>query len=622
MTRSLQQADVPNAQVRALLEAAVNLQNAGEMARSLDVLQLARTKAPDVAYVHLLLGLTLMEQGEQAKAEASLRQALAIAPTEKRAMQALGLLLLQRGELQEAGEVLQAHLAVEPDNLVTLRAVSNILWRLGLSDEALALLEKHWQTSQSVEAAIEYVRLLANIRQVKEARELLKKIVAQFPHEMAPQYELFELALYQDDLADAKTIAQDLVDKYLREDKAWRALARAESAVGALNQALDAIDHALAIDARNPRNWLEKSEYLHHLGRHEEALDAARAGIMCGGGDVSTGKSLNVPLRLFEAISLLNLQLSDQGVALLTSLRRDYPGNSSLVRIEYETLVHLQRYEDALNMLDDATSYGHHSNDLPPMRYEVLHRLGRAQEAWEYISPLLSEKTEQRLELITAMALRLYLDDEVMASRGIFTQLTEFAPEDARFLCNLGFLLIGDGEYERSIQILAKACESTSDDDQKALIQSNLGYLYLILGDYVAAADQLTRALAHTNRSTEAIQRVAYYADGKVNPGYSPYPKRFLSISFAAKANQITLALANGEPELAAGLASELVREAPREAIAYEMAGWIHWSNGELADAREAWEFALSLAESTESLEEREVYAEWLSMARRSGDTA
>lgn len=617
MIQSVQQADVPDAQVRALLDAAVSLQNAGELARSLDILQLARAKAPDTAYVHLLLGLTLMEQGEQAKAEGSLRQALAITPTEKRAMQALGLLLLQKGEHQEAREVLQSHLAAEPGNLVTLRALSNTLRRLGLTDEALALLERHWQTTHSAEAAIEYARSLANIRKVEEARELLKKAVAQFPNELAPQYELFELALYQDHIEDATTIAKDLVHKYPKQDEAWRALARAESAAESYTEALDAIDHALSIDARNPRNWLEKSDYLHHLRRHQDALDAARAGIMCGGGDVSTGNSLNVPLRLLEAVSLLNLELADQGLAVLTSLRRDYPGNSGLIRLQYETLVHLQRSEDALKMLDDVISSGPPSNDLPPMRYEVLHRLGRAQEAWEYISPLLSEKTEQRLGSISDIGVRLYRDDEVQAARRVFIQLTDFVPDDAGFLCNLGFLLIGDGEYERASQILIKASESTSDKDQKALIQSNLGYLYLILGNHVEAADQLSRALTNTDGSTKAIQRVAYYVGGIVNPGYSPYPKRFLSISFAAKANQITLALANGEPNVAAELAAELLREGPDETIGYEMAGWVHWSNGKLAEAREAWEAALSL---TESSEEQEVYTQWLAMEQRSKD--
>lgn len=602
--------DPPSAQILALLEAAVDLQKAGELARSLDVLQLARTKAPTYPTIHLLLGLAFMEQGNLEKAEAALRQTLDIAPGELQASQALGFLLLRKNRPGEALPMLELYLALSPTDIPTLKAMSSALRRMDRGTEAIELLRNSWQTSGSMTVGIEYARLLVNLERGEDAIGLLSTLADQFPDDPTPHYERVSLLLYRKEFDAAYKIAAPMTEQYPDDDRAWRKLAQVMLRTGQLPKALDAIEHALAIDSRSAHNWLIKAELAQRLHRHDDALQAAEAGLACGVDDDQSAPNPTVPLRMFEAASLLNLERFEEGVARLSAFRLDYPGNTTAIEMECRSLIRLGRLSEALALLRSTTN-GQVLQRLASLHYELLHRLDRPQEAWDFIEPQLkfTEKVEQRLEVLAAIGVALYSQGKVKESRAIHAQLTDFAPTHARILCNFGFILLGDGEHGKAELVLRQALDGAVDQIQEALIRSNLGYLALVTERYAIAQDELTAALSLASSDETAIQRIAYCKDAHINSGYSAYPTRSIAIRSAALANLVALRMAEGNRNEAETLVQQLLNEYPGDPTSHEVSGWMHYELGQQVDARHDWERAQTLSDNDEL---RKVYAQWL----------
>lgn len=602
--------DAPSAQVLALLEAAVNLQKAGELARSLDILQLARTKAPAYPTIHLLLGLAFMEQGDQEKAEAALRQTLDLAPGELQASQALGFLLLRKNRPSEALPMLQRYLALSPSDIPTLKAMSSALCRLERSNEAIELLRNSWQTFGSLDVGIEYVRLLVNLDRDEDAIELLIALADRFPDDPTPHYERVSLLLYRKEFDAAYKIAAPLTERYPDDDRAWRKLAQVLLRTEQFARALDAIEHALAIDSQSAHNWLVKAEVAQRLRRHDDALRAATAGLACGVDDDQSVPNPTVTLRMFEAASLLNLGRLEEGLARLSSLRKDYPENSTAFEMECRTLIRLDRLPEALALLQSGTN-GCVSQRFAPLQYELLHRLDRPQDAWALIEPQLNltERIEPRLEALSAIGVALYLEGKVKESRAIYTQLAGFDRALSGILCNFGFILIGDGEYGKAEAVLRKALSDAVDESQEALIRSNLGYLALVTEHYAVAKEELTAALSLASSEETAIQRIAYCQDAHINPGYSAYPTRSIAVRAAALANLVALRMAESKRNEAEILAQELLDEYPDTNLPFEVRGWVHYELGQNTNAKQDWEKAQTI---TDNEQLKVVYAQWL----------
>jgi Flp pilus assembly protein TadD len=140
------------------------------------------------------------------------------------------------------------------------------------------------------------------------------------------------------------------------------------------------------------------------------------------------------------------------------------------------------------------------------------------------------------------------------------------------------------------------------------LVTANLGYLYLVQGDYSKADEYLRRAVS-LDTGGEAILRVARWQGDRVIPDPTTHPTRFLPIYVAAHANLVTLALAQSQIEAAETLARQIVEEAPDDPLGYEMLGWVRRADGKFDETREAWEQAV---EHTADPQARSILSEWL----------
>jgi len=587
-------------QISALIEAILNLQQAGESQQALRILQTALAKAPSNPMVHLLLGLAYRDQAELPKAEASLRQALKLDPDQVEAEQALGLVLMGQGKHEEAATVLERHAGKRLTDPVTLRALGKAWQWTGQADKAAALLQSRWETSRDFEVGVVWGRLLIRLRDLDAAKAAFQEVAEQFPDHPRPLAEIGYILTLQERQADALATYQALTATFPDYDRGWRSLSGIYFSQGDYLQALDAAEHALAIDAQHYRNWLAKSQALEGLLKIQDALDAAQAGIACGVSDDVDADHILISLRLAESRCLLNLNRTEEGVTALDRLRSDFPKVIELVYFEYQVLAHLERYQEALDTLDRAVDAGIPDDRvLAPMRYAILHRLGRPKDAWAFVHPLLDDQTEQRLGVLGNVAVSFYQEGRIELARTVLEQLLGFAPENARILSNLAFLLIGEGDLSSAKEYLTRSLGSADEDShQRPLSLANLAYLHLLQGEFTQAKKELEDVIAIAHPAMEAVQRIAYWWNGQIDPGYTPHPDRYLPVGMAARANLSTCLLAQGHAGAAETQARQLIEQAPNLSVGHECLGWALLAQADVAGTRQSWQTALPLTQS------------------------
>jgi Flp pilus assembly protein TadD len=241
------------------------------------------------------------------------------------------------------------------------------------------------------------------------------------------------------------------------------------------------------------------------------------------------------------------------------------------------------------------------------MRYEILHLLGRAGEAWDFIQPMV-ESRKERLDVLGDVGVLLYTRGEITAARAVFEQLRAFAPDMARFACNLGFIEVGEGNLAAAKASFLQALDAPDSIEIQPPVLANLGHLYLIQGDYAQAETLLGQAVSQAGEQG-AILRVAYWQEDRVVSEDATYRPRSLPIRMAANANRVTLALAQGQIKEAGDLAQQMAQEAPDAPWGFEMLGWVRRAEGKADEARRAWQSALRHATSPE---EKEAIERWL----------
>ena len=599
----------PSERLSNLIAAALNLQQAGEIGEAIAIMERAQREAPNEAIVHLLSGLLYRDVGNLQDAETRLRRAVELEPKLGEAVQSLGLLLLARGQSEEAIEWLKRHLQLDPANPVTLRALSTELPQLGRGEEAIQLLAAAWHRTHNPDAGIVYGRYLIRVGRLEEAEALLRQVSeeAPLPKSMVEwAYALALLGKYQ----KAERVLRRIIDIAPHFDRAWRGLTDCYIPLDRYSDALMAAEQALAINDQHYRNWFAKANALLSLGRYAEAYEAAMTGVGCVPQGDPEARPVLLELYLQTIESLFQLDRSEDALAQLRKARREFPTEERLLQIEVAALHRLGRFEQALKVWHQARDAGLRlEGNLAPLYYETLHLAGHPDEAKSFVQPLLAEGKERRLEILGQVGLSLYERGYLIAARTVFEQMHEFAPENARFASNLGFILTGEGRLSEAEALFTAARERFDETDRRALVWANLGYLHLIQEQEAQAAECLEQAESRAAEGDSAILRMAYWQDGHVLPDPVPYPTRWVAVRMAVKANQVTLALAQGRPEEAKALAQQMLTDSPDAPWGYTMLGWVRYVSSDFEGARQEWEQAL---ERTKDPQDRDILVQRL----------
>ncbi|WP_120007756.1 tetratricopeptide repeat protein [Teichococcus vastitatis] len=126
----------------ALLQEAVALHRAGELAAAAARYRRLLAREPRHADALNLLGLVFRQQGDLPQALRLIRRAVAVAPDAPVFLAALGGTLAEAGQLPEAVRTLRAALARRPEDAMSLRNLGQALCALGQPGAALAPLRQ------------------------------------------------------------------------------------------------------------------------------------------------------------------------------------------------------------------------------------------------------------------------------------------------------------------------------------------------------------------------------------------------------------------------------------------------------------------------------------------------
>lgn len=97
-------------------------------------------------------------------------------------------------------------------------------------------------------------------------------------------------------------------------------------------------------------------------------------------------------------------------------------------------------------------------------------------------------------------------DGNLYKAERTYRELHQEAPKDPRFTHRLGVVRVRQGELEEGLVLLEQAAQQREDDVE---ILNDLGYAYLISGDFSAAEREFQRALAIDARNSRTLNNLA-----------------------------------------------------------------------------------------------------------------
>ncbi|HTK06599.1 MAG TPA: tetratricopeptide repeat protein [Ktedonobacteraceae bacterium] len=185
-------------------------------------------------------GLQLLQQKYPEALRSALR-ATELAPDDARAWANKGMALYNNNALFESLEAFNTCLKKESDFLLALQMRGEIFLRLG-----------------RLEAVF------------NNARQMLTL----YPHDLTALTQALQATRGLEYFEELSELSQAMLQTVPDSLFAWEHLMRGLRALGKFDDALDALNHLLALDALNVRNWTFKADTLYRLARYREAVNA------------------------------------------------------------------------------------------------------------------------------------------------------------------------------------------------------------------------------------------------------------------------------------------------------------------------------------------------------------
>jgi tetratricopeptide (TPR) repeat protein len=395
-------------------------------------------------------------------------------------------------------------------------------------------------------------------------------------------------------------------------DVIWHLLAFCHKETGEIDEAVNAAEKAIAHNGNLPQNWWIYVETLLAARRFEEALEATCRGLKVVDPQNELHRSFLFELSYYEWLILLRLKRTEEALKQMRIARRQFPTERRLFESQVMLLIVFEEYERALDVLQEACEVEVLPDDqLAALRFEILHRLGRRDEAWSIVEPMIATCVEEALAVLAGVALHVYEEREFNTASSIYEQLHSYAPNKPGIANNLGFLVTGQGRLEEARQLFEWVLDVEDIGDLRPVVLANLGYLHVLEGALSDAEICLQGALKCEEVDEEAILRIAYWDEGRLVPDPVQYPTRWLPIWMAVQANQVTLALAQNQSEEAERMAREIISRAPDAAWGYVMLGSVLRAKANWEGTRQAWHQAIEL---TTNRQDRESLEHWLEL--------
>jgi len=596
----------------SLFLAALALQKAGENKKALELLEEIIDANPDFVDSYVLKGAILQEEEDYDEAESAFRKALEIQPEHSEALQGLGLFLVSQERYEEALPYLRKHLEKIPDDSSSLDGILNAYLELpNHRREVLDVLRHAWSYSQNTEIGLRYGRYLTFLGKDKEkVYEVFKEIleVAKTPKILS---DFAFSCWFFDDYERAIDLLEESIDLNPSFTDALRLLADCYYMTGDLSKALENIEKAIALEPKDYRSWRLKTDIFIEKKEYDKALASAEKGIENLPKDEEELKSLSVSLSnpLFQKIKILfSTNRIDEGLKFAGVARELIPGNRHFYLYPAQKLSELGRPQEALDLLD-STDKPRLQRLFEPYRYHLLHQMGRAEEAWEYILPKLQDSPDEKIDILAQVGVNFYSDGNRSSARAIYEQLLTFKPDNPRLMNNYGYILMGEGKIDEAESLFIRVIQEDHSDVNPLISKCNLAYIYSLKGEFVNVSDLIDQILSSNFASSGATLRVPFWFDGEIHPDPAKFPGREITLEMAALGCGVAAALAQGNIEKADELNDALLVKEFEDPMPLICEGCVQSAKGNQEEAVDAFTEAIKMSENEE---EKSILQNWV----------
>jgi tetratricopeptide (TPR) repeat protein len=598
----------PKTRAAAFINAAVSLQQVGEYERGLELLKEACQIAPNYTPVHVSLGLAYQAKSKHQEAESAYRKAIELEPENPQALKALGLFLISQNRPAESLVWLEKYILLNPADGEILDAITNAFVSTNRPDEAIKMFENAWNASQDPDIGLRYTRFLFAHNKPDDARRIIEQVrkVKETPQILA------EMALSEviegkyAEAVQSLLCAVKLDESY---DRAWRGLAQCYAHMDQPERALDSAERALAINPKHYRNWEAKVDALIVSGQYEEALKAVQSGMELISADDQEAQPVLAVLYFQRFHALIQLGHLEEGLETLNRARKLFPKDERFYSLAVKIYQQTGRPQDGLKVLDQANSAGLSAGGrFIPMRYMLLHQMGKPDEAWEVVKDQFKTRKQNRIETLVISGVQLYSTGHYQPARKIFEQLISVVPDDIRLRTNLGFVLIGEGALDQAESHFNNVISHPADDGFELIARCNLGFVRVLQNRLSEAQSEFEKVLQEADADQEAILRVVFCWKGQIVSDYAPHPNRSIKLRIAAQANLVAIALVQGDlPE--AQKFFDTLKTSCSEPLLSELMACMKIASAKPAAAKKALRLAL---EAVQNQAEKQMVETWL----------
>lgn len=339
---AINQTDVP---FDLLLDAAMNLREAGFPKLAIKVLKEANDINPDISLQNYLMGSILLETGQEAEAELFLREAAELDPFETNALNELTQLLMKQERGDEAVEFLGKLIEEYPENSSLLVIFLKTLIEVGKLEEVSEIISDIWAKSNDPRIGGLYGIVLASKKDYLAAEEVLNQVVKVIQD---PQYQYFlALTLFGlDDYDRALTVLEEIQEPDRDVVDLLRDVGFQFYDAQRFDEARLAIEHILKIDSSFLDDWWMLSDIYLELDRDKDALKAAET-----------------------ALEIFNSKEEHDDFVY-----------SELTELRVKALIELKELEQALGIVNDELAQDPRSGEFHALQVEILEKLGRTEE--------------------------------------------------------------------------------------------------------------------------------------------------------------------------------------------------------------------------------------------------
>lgn len=386
---------------------------------------------------------------------------------EPEALYAFAHVAARLGELERATELLERTLELAPDNDSAVMSYISMLQRQDRLKEAVEWLEqaiKEREGEDDFNMRLAYARLLTDVRRYDDARRQFEILAVQAPNNIDVLYALGLLYLQDNRLDDAERSFKRLAKHSNNGDDAHYYLGRIQEERG---------DHKKA-------------------GVHYQAVH---------GGD-----------NYFDAQIRMSLILARQGKIeearrhLGTINTEGREQKTMLVQAEAELLIEEKRYEEAMEVYDEALEEQRYDSELLYSRAMLAEKMDRLDILEEDLRRII-EREPDNAQALNALGYTLAdRTDRYEEAYDLIKKALELSPGDYYILDSMGWVLYRQGKLDEAVEYLRRALEIREDPE----IAAHLGEVLWVKGDKEGAREVWDTALQETpedRKLLDVIQR-------------------------------------------------------------------------------------------------------------------